>query len=70
MPQFRLNKHRRHSNENYEVHMESCQYYNSMQSFIDLGNFVYCSTAIRLAQTIGYDQVEGCIECCKECNTD
>jgi Ni/Fe-hydrogenase subunit HybB-like protein len=68
MPQFRLNKHRINSKENYEYYLESCKQYNYLPSYIDLGQFVYCSTAIHLARTIGYMDVSCCVECCKDRN--
>jgi hypothetical protein len=70
MPQFRLSKYRRDSKSNHDLHKESCPHFQSLKSFIDLGNFIFCTTAVRLAKTIGYEQVECCQECCDNCNSN
>jgi len=69
MPKFRLNKHRQNPNNNHEVHKETCRHFTILTSYIDLGEFVFCSTAVQTARDLGFANVDGCKECCIECHT-
>lgn len=68
MAKFRLNKRKLNPNHNHEVHKETCSHYNKLTQFVELGKFVFCSTAIQRARNIGYTNVDGCKECCIECH--
>lgn len=69
MPKFRLNKRRLNPQNNHEVHNDTCRYYKTLTSYVDLGEFIFCSTAIQTARTLGFSDVDGCSECCKECHS-
>lgn len=68
MPKFRLNKRPQNPKKRLEVHQESCQFYHQLNYFVELGEFVFCSTATLRARDLGYKNVDGCKECCEPCH--
>lgn len=68
MAKFRLNKQRNNPNQNHEVHKDSCEHYKHLKHFVELGEFIFCSTAMQRARDMGYTKVDGCSICCKECH--
>lgn len=68
MAKFRLNKRRLNSNNNHEVHQESCPHFNELTQYVDLGEFVFCSTALQRSRALGYINVDGCMICCMPCH--
>ncbi len=70
MAKFRLNKHRLNPNKTHEVHKDSCTYFNQLTHFEELGEFVFCSTAIQMARNLGYEHLDGCKICCEECHRE
>jgi hypothetical protein len=68
MAKFRLNKDRVNQNKNYVVHEESCSYFNQINQFVELGDFLFCSTALQRARALGYNNVDGCKICCLACH--
>lgn len=68
MPKFRVNKRVMNPGTNHEVHKEGCKYYNSMTKYAELGQFMFCSTALQTARLMGFTHVDGCKECCPECH--
>ncbi|HLT74771.1 MAG TPA: hypothetical protein VKZ68_06785 [Ohtaekwangia sp.] len=53
-------------NGDHEVHKDNCEWMPVNRLF--LGNYFDCEDAIREAKKT-YDQVNGCIFCCKACHT-
>jgi hypothetical protein len=68
MTKFRMNKRQLNPNQNHEVHKETCRYYNLLTQYVELGEFVFCSTALQQARALGYTNVDGCKECCEPCH--
>ncbi len=68
MAKFRLNKRRLNPNKNHEVHQESCPHFNQLTQFVELGESVFCSTALQRARALGYTNVDGCKICCVACH--
>lgn len=65
---YRLDIHRMKRKEVTLVHEASCRQFHSLVSFIELGEFMFCSTALQRARTLGFAKVDGCKECCAPCH--
>ena len=52
---------------NHEIHTNRCQYFPSNEG-IYLGEFEICHPALRMAKSLGYSNVDGCADCCRDCN--
>ena len=68
MLKFRINKRRLNPNKTHEVHQESCPHFNQLTQFVELGEFMFCSTALQRARALGYTHVDGCKVCCVACH--
>ncbi len=68
MAKFRLNNGRFNTNNNHEVHQETCFYFNELNQYVELGEFVFCSTALQKARDLGFVNVDGCKICCLACH--
>lgn len=57
------------SNGDYEVHKEGCPYFPK-SNFEELGNYVYCSSAVAEAKRKHPSKkINGCYYCAKDCHT-
>ncbi len=65
---FRLNTTRENSKSFYVIHEDTCPLFHQLKHYIDLGEFMFCSTAMQRARALGYTHVDGCSECCKPCH--
>jgi hypothetical protein len=68
MAKFYLNKYLLNQNNNYEVHQETCPSINNIRQIVELGEFLFCSTALQRARALGYKNVDGCKICCLACH--
>lgn len=55
-------------NGDHEVHVNTCEYFAMMYSRTYLGEFDTCQEAVREAGK-HYQNVNGCLTCCKPCHT-
>ena len=56
------------SNGDHEVHKSGCSWLPSKGNRIYLGDFDYCSSAVKEAKKHS-DQVNGCYHCSRACHT-
>ena len=68
MPHFRLNLRKDRITKKHEVHRESCTYYAELKEFLELGNSLFCSTALDKARDMGIKNIDGCKFCCTDCH--
>jgi len=67
MARYYVNKNQQ-PNGDHEVHVQSCNYLPLPENRIYLGDFTYCSAAVREAGK-HYAQVNGCHWCSRACHT-
>ena len=67
MKKYYVNKNAQ-SNGDHEVHTKDCHVLPLPQNRIYLGEFPNCQKAVKKAKEY-YDDVDGCIHCCKPCHT-
>lgn len=56
------------ANGDHEVHNPNCTFLPEVQNRTYLGVFATCQEAVDAAKE-HYDQVNGCVHCCKDCHT-
>jgi hypothetical protein len=66
MALFYVNKNPQIGGE-HEIHTSSCAWLPKPENRIILGEFIYCSDAIKEARKY-YDDVDGCKFCCPACH--
>jgi hypothetical protein len=67
MAKYRVNKRTNNPNNNHEVHVDTCIHYGLLNQYLELGDFVFCSTALQTARNLGFENVDGCKNCIPEC---
>ena len=65
---YRLDRRRMKSTGTYTVHEASCPQFSLLKTYIDLGEFMYCSTALQRARAMGFHAADGCKDCCEPCH--
>ncbi|MDD4149662.1 MAG: hypothetical protein PHE33_06500 [Bacteroidales bacterium] len=69
MKKYRMNKNTLNNpNGNNEVHEETCHYFNTMNSFEELGYHANCQSAVLEAKRKGYPKADGCKICSLACH--
>ena len=67
MAYYYVNKNAQ-ANGDHEVHKTGCSFMPGSDNRIYLGDFSYCSSAVREAKK-HYNQVNGCYYCANNCHT-
>lgn len=67
MPRYYVNNTRQ-ANGDHEVHAHGCQWLQRATSTRDLGEHLYCQTAVAQAKVI-YPTANGCATCAPSCHT-
>lgn len=70
MFKFRINLLPTKTHKIREVHVETCSMYHELTHFEELGEFIFCSTAVQKARNMGFESVYGCQVCSKPCGKE
>ncbi|MCK5605623.1 hypothetical protein KAR91_27260 [Candidatus Pacearchaeota archaeon] len=70
MAKYCVNKQTKNPGGNHEVHKKGCQWWPSDENRIDLGECADCHEAVQKAIALKIPNVDGCKDCCPDCNTD
>ncbi len=67
MPRYYVNRNAQ-ANGDHEVHTPGCRYFPTAGNVTDLGEHLWCHTAVTAARAY-YAQVNGCYYCSNACHT-